>query len=134
MVRHVVAMVEEIPPGGRKRVEIGGRGIAVFNVEGTYFAIADRCPHEGASLCEGRVTALVEASEPGRYSLSRRGEMVRCPWHGWEFDIRTGRSRCDPKRLKVRSYETSVETGEGAELRAETFPVSVEARYIVVEA
>ncbi|MBI0535234.1 Rieske (2Fe-2S) protein [Roseomonas sp. KE2513] len=136
MARHVVATVEEIPPGARKRVEVEGRGIAVFNIGGAYFAIADRCPHEGASLCDGRLTALVEASEPGHYALSRRGELVRCPWHGWEFDIRTGRSWCDPKRLKVRSYEISVEAGGAvaSELRAETFPVSVEARFVVVEA
>ena len=74
--------------------------------------------------------------EPGSYQYSRRGELIRCPWHGWEFDLRTGKSWCEPDRTKVRSYELKVEPGgalvEG-ELRAETFPVSIEKQYIVVE-
>ena len=103
-----------------------GREIGIFNVEGEYFAVGNRCPHKGASLCKGRIVGLVEATGPGDYQYSRRGELLRCPWHGWEFDLRTGRSWCEPDRTKVRSYELKVEPGgaliEG-ELRAETFPV-----------
>ena len=117
-------------------VTVQGREIGVFNVAGEYFAIGNRCPHNGASLCKGRVVGLVEATEPGSYQFSRRGEFVRCPWHGWEFDLRTGKSRCEPDRTKVRSYELTVEPGgalgENA-LRAETFPVSVDGRYVVVD-
>jgi len=136
MTRHVVATVDEIPPGGRKIVEAGGREIGIFNLGGEFFAIANRCPHEGASLCRGRIVGLVEADDPGTYRYSRRNELVRCPWHGWEFDIRTGRSWCDPVGTKVRSYELSLEDGSmlpETELRAETFPVSVEMRYVVIE-
>ena len=136
MTRHVVATVDEIPPGGRKIVEAGGREIGIFNLGGEFFAIANRCPHEGASLCRGRIVGLVEADDPGTYRYSRRNELVRCPWHGWEFDIRTGRSWCDPRGTKVRSYELSLEDGSmlpDAELRAETFSVSVEKRYVVIE-
>jgi len=86
------------------------------------------CPHEGASLCKGRVVGLVESSEPGSYQFSRPGEMVRCPWHGWEFDLRTGKSFCDPPQHKVRAFDLKVEEGatlvEETLLRAETFPVS----------
>lgn len=135
MTRHVVATVDQIPAGERLVVTIDGREIGIFNVDGEYFAVGNRCPHEGASLCKGRLTGLVEASEPGSYRYSRRGEMVRCPWHGWEFDLRTGRSWCDPARTKVKSYELKVEPGgalvEG-ELRAETFQVSVEQHYVVL--
>ena len=136
MARHIVATVDEIAPGQRRLVSVNGREIGIFNVDGEYFAVGNRCPHEGASLCKGRLVGLVEASEPGSYQYSRRGELVRCPWHGWEFDLRTGKSWCEPDRTKVRSYELKVESGgalvEG-ELRAETFPVSVEKQYIVVE-
>jgi nitrite reductase/ring-hydroxylating ferredoxin subunit len=136
MTRHVVATVEEIPPGSRKIIEVGGREIGIFNLGGEFFAIANRCPHEGASLCKGRIVGLVEADEPGAYRYSRRNELVRCPWHGWEFDIRTGKSWCDPGRTKVRSYELNLEEGSAlleAELRAETFPVMVEKQYVVIE-
>ena len=137
MARHVVATVDDIAPGQRKLVHVLGRDIGIFNVGGEFFAIANRCPHEGASLCKGRVVGLVESSEPGSYQLSRPGEMVRCPWHGWEFDIRTGQSWCDPTRVRARPYAVSVQPGTrlvAGPYVAETVPVSVENDYVVVEA
>ncbi|MGN6116786.1 MAG: Rieske (2Fe-2S) protein [Nitrobacter sp.] len=136
MTRHIVATVDEIPPGQRRLVNVNGRDIGIFNVDGEYFAVSNRCPHEGASLCKGRIVGLVEAAEPGAYQYSRRGELIRCPWHGWEFDLRTGKSWCEPDRTKVRRFDLKIESGgslvEG-ELRAETFPVSIEKQYVVVE-
>jgi 3-phenylpropionate/trans-cinnamate dioxygenase ferredoxin subunit len=136
MARHVVATVDDIPAGQRMLVKVGGREIGIFNVGGEFFAVSNRCPHEGASLCKGRIVGLVESSEPGSYQFSRRGELLRCPWHGWEFDLRTGKSWCEPDRTKVRSYDLKVEPGgalvEG-ELQAETFPVVIEKQYVVIE-
>jgi len=136
MARHVVATVDDIPPGQRMLVKVGGREIGIFNVGGEYFAVSNRCPHEGASLCKGRIVGLVESSGPGSYQFSRRGELLRCPWHGWEFDLRTGKSWCEPDRTKVRSFDLKVESGgalvEG-ELQAETFPVVIEKQYVVLE-
>lgn len=136
MSRHVVARADEIPPGGRKLVEVRGRPIVIFNLGGDFHGLLDRCPHQGGPLSRGRLTGLVEADgEPGRYCWSREGEILRCPWHGWEFDIRTGRSRCEPDRIGTRSYDVTVEPGaavlEGP-LQAETVDVSVEDSYVVV--
>jgi nitrite reductase/ring-hydroxylating ferredoxin subunit len=137
MARHVVAAVGEIEPGGRKLVHLGGRAVVVFNLDGEFFALGDRCPHKGGSLSQGKLTGLVESSQPGEYCYSRRGEILRCPWHSWEFDVRTGRSWCDPERLRARNYAVSVEPGarmvEGPYV-AETFAVTVENDYVVVEA
>jgi nitrite reductase/ring-hydroxylating ferredoxin subunit len=137
MPKHVVAAVDDIPPGGRKLFEVNGRAVVVFNLGGEFFALNNRCPHRGGSLAHGKVTGLIESSEPGEYRYSRRGEIIRCPWHSWEFDIRTGQSWCDPKRLRARKYAVSVEPGarlvEGP-YKAETFPVSIENDYVVVEA
>jgi nitrite reductase/ring-hydroxylating ferredoxin subunit len=135
--KHVVAAVSEIPPGGRKLVHAEGRAIVVFNLGGEFFALSNRCPHRGGNLCQGNLTGLVLSNEPGHYDYTRRGEIIRCPWHAWEFDIRTGKSWCDPDRVRARNYAVSVE--KGAELvegpyAAETFPVRVEDDYIVVEA
>jgi 3-phenylpropionate/trans-cinnamate dioxygenase ferredoxin subunit len=136
MAKHVVAAADEIPPGGRKLIEVKGRAIVIFNLSGDYYALNNRCPHKGGSLCHGRLTGLVESSAPGEYRYSRRGEIIRCPWHGWEFDIRTGRSHCDPQTLHARNYSVSVEPGaklvEGPYV-AETFPVSVQNNYLVVD-
>ena len=81
MAQHIVATVDDIPPGKRMLVNVEGRDIGIFNVGGEYFAVGNRCPHEGASLCKGRIVGLVESSEPGSYQFSRRGELLRCPWH-----------------------------------------------------
>ena len=137
LTRHVVAAVGEIPPGGRKLVEVAGRRVVVFNLGGEFFALGDRCPHQGGSLAAGCVTGRVSSPEPGRYSYSRRGEMVRCPWHYWEFDIRTGRSGFDPDRVKTRRYEARVESGVAlrkCQYDAEIFTVHVEDDYVVVDA
>lgn len=137
MPKYVVAPIDDIPPGHRKLVEVNGRAVVVFNLDGEFFALNNRCPHRGGSLCHGVTTGLVQSSEPGNYQYTRKGEIIRCPWHSWEFDIRTGQSWCDPKRLRTRRYAVSVEKGtqlvEGP-YKAETFPVSVENQYVVVDA
>ena len=131
MASHAVARADEIPPGARKLVEVAGRSIAVFNLDGEYFALLNRCPHQGGPLCTGVQFSALTSPSPGQYDRSRPGELIRCPWHGWEFDIRTGRSWFDPGKTRVRSYPVSVRPGE--ELVAETYPVSVRDEYVVVE-
>ena len=137
MSKHIVATVAEIPVGSRKVVEIKGRSIGVFNVAGEFFALLNRCPHAGGPLCGGTVTGLRQADRPGEYEYSRPGEIVRCPWHGWEFDIKTGQSWFDPARVRVKPYPVTVESGgsgyQPGPYQAETFPVSVEEAYVVVE-
>lgn len=134
--RHVAARVSELKPGERKLLNIGKRAIALFNLDGEYFAIGDTCPHEFGSLCKGKLVGLAESDMPGEYRFSRPGEFVKCPWHGWEFDIRTGQSYCDPQTMRVRAYEASVAKGEDlikGPYVAETFSVSVEDDYVIVE-
>jgi 3-phenylpropionate/trans-cinnamate dioxygenase ferredoxin subunit len=136
MSRHVVAPTSDIPPGNRKLFTVRGRPIAIFNLDGEYFGLLNRCPHQGGSLCEGVTTGLLESDEPGHYTYTRKGEILRCPWHGWEFDIRTGQSYCDPEKIRTKSYDVAAEKGakvvEGPYV-AETVPVRVEEDYIVVD-
>ena len=105
MARHVVSRVADIPVGASKVVSVRGRPIAVFNVGGEFFAVLDRCPHEGASLSCGARVGLVQSDEPGRFSFSRPGEFVRCPWHGWEYDLESGEFMGN-RRWKLRKFET----------------------------
>jgi nitrite reductase/ring-hydroxylating ferredoxin subunit len=136
MSKHVVAAVSEVPPGQRKLVTIRGRQIAIFNLDGEFFGLFNRCPHQGGPMCEGILTGLIESDEPGNYRYSRKGEILRCPWHGWEFDVRTGQSFCDPAKIGIRRYPVEVAQGqrvvEGPYV-AETVPVRIEEQYIVVE-
>ena len=136
MARHVVATLGEIPVGGRKVVTPAGREICVFNVNGEHHALINRCPHEGAALSYGHVLGCFESKRPGEYALTRPGEMLRCPWHGWEFDIKTGQSWCHPESVKARTYK--VEVVAGAVLAkgpfvAETVQVTIDGQYVVVE-
>ncbi len=136
MSKHVVAALDDLPPGSRKLVTVKGRPIAVFNIGGELFGMLNRCPHQGGSLCDGALTGLVGSDAPGRYTYTRVGEIIRCPWHGWEFDVRTGQFWCEPERVYSKQYKVEVASGqtvvEGPYV-AETFPVTVEERYIVVE-
>ncbi|WP_435010474.1 non-heme iron oxygenase ferredoxin subunit [Tundrisphaera lichenicola] len=86
-----VAVRDELPPGGKKLVEIEGRALAVFNVDGAYYAIDDVCTHDGGPLAEGDL----------------EGTEIRCPRHGARFDVRTGRALCLPaiEPVDVHSVE-----------------------------
>lgn len=111
MPSYIVGAADELPPGERKIVEVAGRSIGIFNVDGRYYAIRNRCPHQGGPLCLGVQTGLVEADGPGQYRYARRGEFLRCPWHGWEFEIATGQSWFDPAHTRVRSYAVAIAAG-----------------------
>jgi len=69
-------------------------------------------------------------SKPGEYRWGREGEVLRCPWHGWEFDITSGRSIFNPHRVRVRTYEVTVEPDDDPAV--ETYPVTVEDGVIVL--
>lgn len=133
MGRHVIGTVAELPKGTRKIVTLENRSVGLFNVNGTYYALRNTCPHQGAPLCMGTVTGMTLPSEPGEYIYGRHGEIVRCPWHGWEFDLTTGKSIYDPNKCLVRTYEVTVEQGEhAAQAEVETYPVKVESELVVI--
>jgi len=111
MPKYVVGTVDEIGPGTHKIVEVGGRSIGVYNINGEYFAILNRCPHQAGPLCKGNTYGLLKAGGVGEFEYSRPGEIVRCPWHGWEFDVRTGQSWFDPVQVRVRRYDVVVASG-----------------------
>ena len=96
MPRYVkLATLEELPPGTSKEVEHDGRVYALFNVEGVISAIDGICPHQGGPLADGSV----------------EGTCVTCPWHGWQFDVRTGQSTLNGK-IKQAGFEVKLEGGE----------------------
>jgi nitrite reductase/ring-hydroxylating ferredoxin subunit len=144
MPRYVVAEADEIPDGGRKLVSVAGREIGVFKVRGRFYALRNRCAHQGGPVCEGDLLAWLRSDRPGQYELDERRKLLECPWHGWEYDLETGQSWFDPKKTRIRRYPVDVE--QGSELAVdpqtgmargpyvlETYPVQVETRYVVVE-
>lgn len=136
MAKYVVAREAELPAGHRLIVEVAGRSIGVFNVEGRLYAVRNRCPHQGGPLCEGGVVGWLESPRPGVYDYRHERAMVECPWHGWEFELETGQSWFDPKGTRVKRYDVEVEAPACARAKgpyqAETYEVGVEDRDIVV--
>ncbi|OZC92987.1 ferredoxin [Rhodococcus sp. 06-418-1B] len=146
MAKYIVADSQEIKPGDRKIVELEGRSIGIFNLDGKYYALLDQCPHAGAPLCShGTVFGVSSAAGPDRPIDYERGKSIRCPWHQWEFDIETGISFYDPRNAKVRKYEVEVVPGspedivdpEGGVQQGphvmEGYAVSVEGDVVVVD-
>jgi 3-phenylpropionate/trans-cinnamate dioxygenase ferredoxin subunit len=103
-----VAKVGEIEPGQRKLVEVKRHSIGVFNVNGTYVAALNMCPHELAPVCKGRVGGTTLPSPPGEFIWGRENEILACPWHGWEFDLLNGRMLADD-RVRIRMYPVTVQ-------------------------
>jgi nitrite reductase (NADH) small subunit len=101
-------LAEAPAEGERRLLELGGHTIGVFRVGGAFFALADRCPHRGATLCShGEVVNAVEGvGDAAR--VTRESALVRCPWHKWDFDIATGACTVDT-RLRVRCYPAWVD-------------------------
>lgn len=113
---HVVAEAGELADGDRVVVEIDGRSLGVFYLDGDYYAYPNVCQHQQGPLCEGPVKGTTEASFD-RDSLdleidwTDEGEILSCPWHGWEYHLRTGQclSRTD---LKLPSFPVEERDGD----------------------
>ncbi len=95
-----VGNTQELGPGESKAVTVEGKRIALFNVEGTYHAIDDACPHRGGPLSEGEI----------------EGSVVICPWHTARFDVTTGQVLSPPASRGVACYKVAV---EGSQIRLE---------------
>lgn len=108
---HVVCAASEIKPGQRRIVRVAGRSIGVFNVEGRLYALHNSCPHKGGALCEGRVCGTTLQADDYTFRYGRDGQILRCAWHGWEFDIATGQALADP-RVRARTYPVGVRDGQ----------------------
>lgn len=116
-----VGPLEAFPDRRVRCVTVAGRTVGVVRLGGEVFALRDRCPHEGASLCAGAVEELLGADGEQHLTVSDDRLVLACPWHGWEFDVRTGRTIVDPK-IRAKTYRAwvddarvFVEVGAGAD-------------------
>jgi nitrite reductase/ring-hydroxylating ferredoxin subunit len=140
-MRFVVSELADFPSGTRRIVNVGGREIGVFRIGREFYAVRNRCPHQGGPLCLGSLRPRLVSEVPGVVGIADGAPLVVCPWHAWQYDARTGEAYA-PGDPHARSYAISVEPGaelapgERGEVRfvAETFPVYVDADYVVVDA
>ena len=87
-----VAATADVAPGTGLVAEVNGQAIAVFNVDGTFYAMDNTCVHRGGPLGEGEL----------------EGEAVTCPWHGWQYNVKTGACITNPSAA-VKCYQLKVE-------------------------
>jgi nitrite reductase (NADH) small subunit len=111
---HLVGRFDDIPLDKGLIVQVEGRDIGLFRVGDEVHAILNVCPHQGGPVGTGGVFPTLEAEVVNQRLCERLNPdrpMVSCPWHGWEFDLRTGISNADPTKRVVR-FETVVRDGE----------------------
>ena len=111
-MRHRVGSVQELRSEGRRIVVVQGRSIGILSVEGEFFAVRNQCPHKGAPLCEGTVGGTLLPGRPKDYVYGMENRVLRCPWHGWEFELTTGRSLFQPDEVRAKVYRVTVENGD----------------------
>jgi nitrite reductase/ring-hydroxylating ferredoxin subunit len=103
---------DEIADGQARGFTVGRVELVVVRHGERFYALQGVCPHRGAALCDGVVGGTALPSEVGVIRYGRDGEILRCPWHGWEYDITDGRSLHDPARQRVRAYPVEVRDGQ----------------------
>jgi nitrite reductase (NADH) small subunit len=107
--RHVVCTRAELEREGRRIVRVRGREIGVFSVDGRLFAVRNVCPHHHAPVCLGAVTGTMLPSAVGEYRWGREGLVLRCPWHGFEFDLESGECLSRAGRWRLGLYRAEHE-------------------------
>lgn len=111
----VVGRSADIAEGGRSVVEIDGTEIGIFRVGGELFAYANYCAHAGGPACQGKmINRVVELLDEQKRSIGDHFSddlHVVCPWHGYEYNVRTGEHPADP-RVRLRSYLVFEKDGE----------------------
>jgi len=90
-----VAQLDEIPPGEGREFVVEGRIIGLFRVEENVYAMDGLCPHAGGPIATGTL----------------RGTTVTCPWHGWQFDVSTGK-HCLTQNIRAQTFAVEVRDGE----------------------
>jgi nitrite reductase/ring-hydroxylating ferredoxin subunit len=110
-----IGRADAFPDPGRKVIEVDGIAVGVFRLNGKFFAYENVCPHMGGPVCRGKIIARVEeriADDKTSLGLafSKDQTNVVCPWHGYEFDIATGRHQGNPR---VRLFPVKIAVVDG---------------------
>ena len=109
---HFLCNVEDVSSNKAKIIKINNKSIGVFKLnDGSIHALLNLCPHRGAALCEGPICGTTEATDSYNFKYIKDNEIIRCSWHGWEFDIKTGEFLVD-KKVKVRKFPLEIKGNE----------------------
>lgn len=110
MTLHFVANLDQLEEGKPSVLSVKGRTIGLIKMKDKVYAIRNVCPHKGAPVCRGTVGGTMLPSEPSTFIFGMENQVLKCPWHGWEFDLESGASLCGAKG-KLTLYPVTLKEG-----------------------
>ncbi|QBD82609.1 Rieske (2Fe-2S) protein [Ktedonosporobacter rubrisoli] len=112
-MRYHICHEHDLPCGEKRAITVKNIPIVLIHGrDGAFHAVYGLCSHQKGPLSEGHVTGMTTGTQNGEYLYTREGEILRCPWHGFEFDVKTGRCLADPLRQRIRVYPVIVDNHE----------------------
>ncbi|TJY42619.1 Rieske (2Fe-2S) protein [Cohnella pontilimi] len=108
--RLVVSPSSDLQEGQRLLIEVNGSEIGIIRAEGKCYAFRNACPHQGVQMIYGSVTGTMLPSDPHQYVYGQHNEIIRCPLHGWEFNLQTGKAVFSPSVSMIK-YDVQEEDG-----------------------
>jgi nitrite reductase (NADH) small subunit len=107
-----VGPLDAFPLNEVRVLEVGGRSIGVVRTAEAVYAVRNVCPHQGAPICRGSFGGTMMPSAPGEKEYGLEHRVLRCPWHAWEFDVRTGEALFGTSDRRLVTYRTEVRGGD----------------------
>lgn|SRR5262245_57219563 len=105
-----IGPVDDFPMKQMRIIDVGTRQIGIVRWGDRIFAVDNLCMHQGGPVCRGVLSPRLTASRPGELTLDETAPTLACPWHGWEFDLGTGRALLD-ERLRLRTFAARIAAG-----------------------
>lgn len=113
----VIGALSDFPVGEMTIVDVAGIEVGVYHAsDGSLRAVRNVCPHYAAPICRGTVSGTMVPSAPGTFEYGRDEQVLRCPWHGFEYDLSTGDPLYNATRGRLRTYDVTVRTDDRVEL------------------
>ncbi|PEJ57630.1 MULTISPECIES: Rieske 2Fe-2S domain-containing protein [unclassified Bacillus (in: firmicutes)] len=113
-MKFAVAKINDMNPGEIKEITVNGKKLLLCCMkDSTYKVLSALCPHEGARMVGARTLEGTTLSPcVGEIEFGRCNEIIRCPWHGYEFDVSTGKTLFESKNMNLKSYEVNIDGEE----------------------
>ncbi|SRR5579883_898096 len=113
-MRYRICQTQDVPSGEQRTYTVKNIPLlVVHSKKGDFYALYRFCPHQRGDLSAGILGGLTQAAQAGEeFQYIREGEIMRCPWHGFSFDVTTGRCLSAPETLRVKTYALTVDNQE----------------------
>ena len=108
---YCIGEIGEVPKGKALIKEVNGISVGVFYEDGKAYAVRNLCPHKQAPICKGSLCGTMLPSQPEEFVFGLEGKVLKCPWHGWEFDIQSGDALFGISQRKVKTYPVEIKDG-----------------------